>query len=435
MREHKLNLLYDASVLCDSYNATSRKSGIFFVAHNLLNEFLKSENINVELFIDISSLCHFNKYLDDQDIKSKFTIYSNTIFPLFTNKYYEISNLRKLLNKKEYPIKRFLLKLEMFLMKPLVNLFRILGSIILPEKIKDYDAFFSPVYKIPDKIDQVKGIRKYVILYDAIPLILPECQPGQQDHNSWFQKLLRSLNHEDYYFAISDYTRKDFLKYCPEIDPDKIKTTLLACNENFKPKTENEIKKAKAKYNIPSDKKYIFSLCTLEPRKNLIRAVKTFIQFIKKNNIEDLVFVLGGGHWDSFIGQLEKEIENLGEYKSKIIKAGYVDDADLAPLYSGAEWFVYTSQYEGFGLPPLEAMSCGCPVITSNNSSLPEVVGDSAIMIDYDSDEQHIEAYEKYYYNENLRKEYSQKGLKRASLFSWEKCANQILDIIVSDKE
>ena len=434
MREHKLNLLYDASVLCDSYNATSRKSGIFFVAHNLLNEFLKSENINVELFIDISSLCHFNKYLVDQDIKSKFTIYSNTIFPLFTNKYYEISNLRKLLNKKEYPIKRFLLKLEMFLMKPLVCIFNYLGDINLANKTKNITAFLSPIYTLPIVIQNNNNIKKYRILYDLIPLILPEYK-NKTHKNLWFSKLIQSINNKDYYFAISDYTRKDFLKYCPEIDPDKIKTTLLACNENFKPKTENEIKKAKAKYNIPSDKKYIFSLCTLEPRKNLIRAVKTFIQFIKKNNIEDLVFVLGGGHWDSFIGQLEKEIENLGEYKSKIIKAGYVDDADLAPLYSGAEWFVYTSQYEGFGLPPLEAMSCGCPVITSNNSSLPEVVGDSAIMVDYDSDEQHIEAYEKYYYNENSRKEYSQKGLKRASLFSWEKCANQILDIIVSDKE
>ena len=68
----------------------------------------------------------------------------------------------------------------------------------------------------------------------------------------------------------------------------------------------------------------------------------------------------------------------------------YIDDEDLAPLYSGAEWFVFTSQYEGFGLPPLEAMACGCPVIASNNSSLPEVVGDAGIMIDWDSDEQHI---------------------------------------------
>ena len=98
-------------------------------------------------------------------------------------------------------------------------------------------------------------------------------------------------------------------------------------------------------------------------------------------------------------------------------------------MYSGAEWFTYTSQYEGFGLPPLEAMSCGCPVITSNNSSLPEVVGDAGIMIDWDSDEQHIEAYEKYYFNRELRAEFAQKGLERAKQFSWEKCVDVMVTI------
>ena len=102
----------------------------------------------------------------------------------------------------------------------------------------------------------------------------------------------------------------------------------------------------------------------------------------------------------------------------------------MPALYSGAEWFTYTSMYEGFGLPPLEAMSCGCPVITSNNSSLPEVVGDAGIMIDYDSDEQHIQAYERYYFDKNLRNEYAQKGIERAKQFSWQKCTNKILDVI-----
>ena len=115
--------------------------------------------------------------------------------------------------------------------------------------------------------------------------------------------------------------------------------------------------------------------------------------------------------------------------KSKILKIGYVDDSDQAALYSGALFFVYTSQYEGFGLPPLEAMSCGTPIITSNNSSLPEVVGQAAIMIDYDDDEAHIKAYESYYYNENLRQENSKKGLERAKLFSWKKCA----DIMITE--
>ena len=151
---------------------------------------------------------------------------------------------------------------------------------------------------------------------------------------------------------------------------------------------------------------------------------------IKKNNIQDMIFVIGGAGWNELIEKLQKGIPNFDNYKHLLLKAGYVNDEDLAPLYSGAEWFVYTSQYEGFGLPPLEAMSCGCPVITSNNSSLPEVVGDAGIMIDWDSDEQHIQAYEKYYYDENYRKEMAQKGLERSKQFSWEKCANQMIEVM-----
>jgi glycosyltransferase involved in cell wall biosynthesis len=276
-------------------------------------------------------------------------------------------------------------------------------------------------------------IQKYTILYDTIPVLLPQYHPDSKS-KSWFQVLVETLNGEDYYFAISDSARNDFLKFFPQIDANKCKTTLLACDEKFVHCNSEQIAKTKVKYNIPSDKKYVFSLCTLEPRKNLIRAVKTFVEFISKNKIEDMVFVLGGGQWKMFIGALEKEVPNWEQYSDKILKIGYVDDEDLAPLYSGAEWFVYTSMYEGFGLPPLEAMSCGCPVITSNNSSLPEVVGNAGIMIDWDNDEQHIEAYEKYYFNPTLRKENSQKGLERAKQFSWEKCANEMVDTIVQNK-
>jgi glycosyltransferase involved in cell wall biosynthesis len=208
----------------------------------------------------------------------------------------------------------------------------------------------------------------------------------------------------------------------------------LAAGDNFyHEKDKNKIKQVCKKYNIPTDKKYVFSLCTLEPRKNLIRSVKTFIEFIKKNKINDMVFVLGGAHWDEFIGKLESEIKDLGKYKNKIIRAGYIDDEDLAALYSGAEFFVYTSQYEGFGLPPLEAMQCGTPVITSNNSSLPEVVGDAGIMIDWDSDEQHIAAYEKYYFDEKYREKMAKKGLTRSRQFSWKNTVDVMINQMKKD--
>ena len=187
---------------------------------------------------------------------------------------------------------------------------------------------------------------------------------------------------------------------------------------------EDGKKLIKIKYGIPVEKKYVFSLCAIEPRKNLVRAISSFLKFTKKNSVDDIVWVLGGAAWDSFT-ELSKKLDS-----NIIIRTGYIDDEDLPTLYSNAEWFVYTSQYEGFGLPPLEAMQCGCPVITSNNTSLPEVVGDAGIMIDWDSDEQHIEAYEKYYFNEELRKENSRKGLERSKQFSWKETVDKMVSAL-----
>lgn len=266
-----------------------------------------------------------------------------------------------------------------------------------------------------------------MLLHDVIPLLFPDLTMDANAPNGWFRKLTDAITKNNYYFANSENTKKDFIKYFKNIDESKIFTTLLACNENFYPRQEEEVIRVKKKYNIPSDKKYLFSLCSIDPRKNSIRILKTYSEFIRKHNIDDLYFVIGGGHFKTFIEEFDKEVSSIEIEEGKILKIGYVDDEDLPALYSGAEWFVYTSMYEGFGLPPLEAMSCGCPVITSNNSSLPEVVGDAGIMIDWNSDEQHIQAYEKYYFENELRMKNRQKGLERAKQFSWKKCANEMI--------
>jgi glycosyltransferase involved in cell wall biosynthesis len=109
-----------------------------------------------------------------------------------------------------------------------------------------------------------------------------------------------------------------------------------------------------------------------------------------------------------------------------------VDDADVNVLYSNSLFFAYISKYEGFGMPPLEAMQAGTPVITSNNSSLPEVVGDAAIMIDCESEEQCVKAFETLYYNENLREDYIKKGIERAKLFTWKKTVGKMSEAIIS---
>ena len=413
----KKTLLFDASGIAENISGGSGRSGIFFVSINILNCLIKTGEFDILLYCNANS----NNVQFVDFIKEKF---GENIPIYFGNKFYKFSDKMfqwdAKLRKHHHNIIKLLL--NVLLRKPLIWLGR--KIVFLPK----FDIALSPMYAFSNKI---KANQKYIILHDTIPLLLPEYYLLRGDKKHWFYKLVKYIKSgkKCKYFSNSIATKNDFVRLL-NMNSRDITVMPLAASDNFyQEKDDKKIKMVLGKYNIPTDKKYVFSLCTLEPRKNLIRAVKTFIEFIKKNKIDDMVFVLGGAHWDKFIGKLEKEIQDFGNYKDKIIRAGYIDDEDLAALYSGAQWFIYTSQYEGFGMPPLEAMKCGCPVITSNNSSLPEVVGDAGIMIDWDSDEQHIAAYEKYYMDEKYRKEMSKKGLERAKMFSWEKT----VDIIIKE--
>jgi len=422
MRGSNLKLIYDVSLLQAGCNKNAGRSGIFFTVLNILKELVKREDVDLFLHCSRGSFSDVKQVLNKEipGINFQFLIKNNFFY--FYNRLKEI---RRNASKRQDYLKKLPSQLLIVLFSP-VNKF--ITSLELKRTAEEYDAFLSPVYLISDRV----MARKYVILHDLIPRLFPKYRWDIWGPGNWLYDLCQTLNGDDHYFANSEYTRRDFLKYYPQINSEKIKTALLACDDRFKPNLSN-IEAIKEKYGIPKDKKYIFSLCSLEPRKNLQRSVSTFVKFMIKNNINDMIFILGGEHYGSFIKKLEADIENFGEYKDKIIKIGYVDDEDLPALYSGAEWFTYTSMYEGFGLPPLEAMSCGCPVIVSNNSSLPEVVGGAGVLIDWDSDQQHIEAYEKYYFNPQLRKANREKGLARAKEFSWKKCVNTMVETMKKD--
>ena len=414
----KLKLIYDASIVVNTTNANWARSGVYFSALNLLKEFAKRDDIELVLYCKTDDKNKAKKFLKDllkkdfacifEFVPSKLIIALKRAIeklpPLISKPFYKANDLRKKLKNKN-PQK-----------KPNT------------QNPNEYNAcYLSAAYDLPARFKHDESIIKYAIAYDVMPLIFPQYYKDSVD--GWLQTFKIFNN----YFSISRHTKKDYLKHLEHLKEQNITTALLACDESFKPANNEQINLAKQKYKIPENKKYIFSLCSLEPRKNILRVIKCFCEFIKKNNINDLVLALGGGADMKFLPTLQANIKNLNEYKDKILILGYVDSADLAPLYSGALFFVYTSQYEGFGLPPLEAMSCGSAVITSDNSSLPEVVGDAGIMIAYDSDEAHIKAYEKYYFDENFRKENAKKGLERSGLFSWQKCADIMVNKMKQD--
>lgn len=287
-----------------------------------------------------------------------------------------------------------------------------------------YAAFFSTVFAAPEEIMR-SGVPRFTILYDTIPMLFPQYYPQPEGGKMWMEILAESLTEADWGFAISECTKRDYLRFAPGLRADHVKVIPLGAAERFYPCTDSRrIAETLAKYGIPSDRPYFLSLCTIEPRKNLPFAIRAFAEFAKTDS--SAVFVLAGGGWLNYREAWESTLREFANIRDRIILPGYVADEDLAPLYSGAIAFVYLSLYEGFGLPPLEAMQCGCPVLSSNSSSLPEVVGDAALTVAPDDLPKAVEAMRRLATEEDLHKDLRDRGLKRARLFNWDAAAEII---------
>ena len=154
--------------------------------------------------------------------------------------------------------------------------------------------------------------------------------------------------------------------------------------------------------------------------------VRAFCQLKQETGIPHRLVLAGKKGW--IFESIYTEVEQLG-LQDEVIFTGYVPDEDLPYLYNGASLFAYPSFYEGFGLPPLEAMACGCPVVTSNTSSLPEVVGDAGLMVDPLRSDELAGAMARVLEDSDLAAAMRTKGLARAATFSWERCARETLSI------
>lgn len=396
-----MKLLFDATELSYLYENSGHKAGVFYVAQNLLKEFQKYD-------IDITLVCDFKRYYFLKNIK-EFENYKI----LTENSLMNLILAKILFYTDKFPLK---FKYAFIILARFYDKYLYKTNKKNLAQLSEFDAYFSP-FTPPSKEIEQTDIKRFRMIHDIIPIIENRMPKSPKD---WYYKIYSTINNKDYYLTNSEHTKKDLLKTFPFIKKDNIKTTLLGASEKFYPTKENS----------PIEGNYIFSLCTLGKRKNLIFAIKNFFNFINRHQIKDLKLVLGGGIWKKY----EKELAStLAQYDtSRIILTGYIEEIELNKYYSNALCFVYPSLYEGFGLPVLEAMQCGCPVITSNRSSLPEVIGDAGIMVNPESNEDMILAYEKMYFDSSFRSSCSKKSFEQAKLFSWEKCAKEILDFIKS---
>lgn len=246
----------------------------------------------------------------------------------------------------------------------------------------------------------------------------------EENINYCSEQMNRAKNRADHFIAISDNTKHDLVARL-RIPEGKITVTHLAADIIYRPlEDEEKIRVLRKKYGI--DRDFLLFVGSIEPRKN-VQGVLHAISKLSTGLKKEYMFVAAGG-----TGWLNNEVYNLIENLglTGIVKfLGYLDDDELPVLYNAATAFVYPSFYEGFGLPPLEAMACGTPVITSNVSSIPEVVGDAAFKVDPANIEELATAIEKVLSDNELRRQLSEAGIERSKKFSWKKTAEATLAV------
>jgi len=292
------------------------------------------------------------------------------------------------------------------------------------ESLKNASIFHSPYFAIPNQARGRKNLSAFLTVYDLIAILQPQYFDSSWSH---FKTIVDGIRADDWVVCISQKTREDLCNYRKDLDPRRVFVTHLGAADWFYPCRDTaKMEAVRSKYKIPAGR-YMLSLCTFEPRKNLAHLIRCFTRMIQQEPLTDLRLVLAGGlgwKYESIFQELTGKDESI---RSRIIITGRVADEDMAALYSGAMAFVYPSLYEGFGLPPLEAMQCGTPVITSNTSSLPEVVGDAGIMIDPNDADGLCQSMLRLANKTELRQTMSKKSLERAKLFSWAHCAERTL--------
>lgn len=272
--------------------------------------------------------------------------------------------------------------------------------------------YHSPYYLMP----YLPGVPSLVTCYDLIPLVYPEYFTATQRLMYRLAHIL-ALRTARVILAISQATKSDLVRAF-HVDPQRVHVTPLAADAAFAPRSAAQIAAARSKYALPEQ--YVLYLGINKPHKNLPRLVEAWRLSNINFQISNVKLVIAG-QWDERYPEARRLATELG--LDQIVFAGPVEETDLPALYSGATLFVFPSLYEGFGLPVLEAMACGVPVICSNTSSLPEVAGDAALTVNPRDATGIANAITRVLDDAGLRDGLCAKSLARAAQFSWARTA------------
>jgi glycosyltransferase involved in cell wall biosynthesis len=263
-----------------------------------------------------------------------------------------------------------------------------------------------------------------VTIHDLISVFFGHNIPfwSRQFFGKWMPFTYRFADH---LIAVSEHTKKDAIRVLG-IPEDKITVIHEAADECYRVITdEKQIAAVRKKYDLGDDP-FILHVGTLEPRKNLPFLVRAFAIAKQQNNLQAKLVITGKKGW--YYEGLFQLVDEL-KLQQEVIFTGYVDGDDIPALYNAAKIFAFPSLYEGFGLPPLEAMASGTPVISSNTSSMPEVIGDAGVLLPPEDESQWAAAIVDLLTDEKKWELHRKKGLIQAKRFSWERCAAETVAV------
>jgi glycosyltransferase involved in cell wall biosynthesis len=289
--------------------------------------------------------------------------------------------------------------------------------------VEKFDVFHSFYHPFPRSIRN-KGIKKSITLLDIIALRMSGYSPALIDVT---RKIIDSIV-PNFAISISEFSKQDLIDYDRRIRPERVFVAPPAASREkfFQNRNSGAWRAIKDKYKLPDS--YFLSVSSNDRRKNLPHLIRSFSKFVLQEKPQDLYLVLTG---NSTHGRFTVDELNIkGTARNRIIVTDrHIDDEDLSAIYSHSLCFFFMSLYEGFGLPALEAMQCGVPVVTSNTTSLPEVVGDAGITLSPTDEDALCGVMNEVYHSEELRDRYSRSGLERAKQFSWQRCAEEYTNI------
>jgi glycosyltransferase involved in cell wall biosynthesis len=291
----------------------------------------------------------------------------------------------------------------------------------IPRKLRQLgtDLYHSPHYVLPLLCPKAA----VVTIHDCIHLLFPEYLPNRfAKRYAWFM-MRNAVHRSELILTVSEASRRDILSFYPEADPEKLQVVPNAIDAAIlEDPGEEEMERVRERYQIRG--RFVLYAGNIKPHKNLERLITAFGLLKQRSGHEDVKLLIIGDEINRY-GSLRRSVEAAG-VRQDVRFFGFVPDRTLAALYRLAAVFAFPSLYEGFGLPPLEAMACGTPVVTSRISSLPEVVGDAALLVDPYSVEDIAAALGRVLGDAELRASLVAKGKVRVQDFSWERSARAI---------